>query len=280
MTTSERIVTTLTPPAYGFDQRLLDWSPDGRSLVVSHSSSPANPLGLLLLNLDNAARRVLTQPEVKDGSDVDPRFSPDGRSITFLRSVHRGQQELYSIPVAGGPPKALDPGRPPDQRSRLGSRRRGHLLRLRQGRRVPSLAPARRRRRAPTCRALRLLPPPVLSFPLHVLRRSTRRSTRTATSGNSISSPATGLASSPPPARMPVRNIPLAATKSASAPTAPDRISFGLPAPTAAARSPSLPRASNPPSAVGLPPATPSSSTPRKQANSMLSSVMRMANGR
>ncbi len=75
--------------------------------MVSHSSSPANPLGLLLVNLDNAARRVLTQPEVKDGSDVDPRFSPDGRSITFLRSVHRGQQELYSIPVAGGTPKAL-----------------------------------------------------------------------------------------------------------------------------------------------------------------------------
>lgn len=101
----EQILTEFTPPAYGFDQRLLDWSPDGRSLVVSQMTSPGGALGLTLLDLETAARRTLTQPEVRAGSDVDPRFSPDGRVVSFLRSVHRGQQELYTIPVTGGLPR-------------------------------------------------------------------------------------------------------------------------------------------------------------------------------
>lgn len=98
----ERILTQISPPAYGFDQRLMDWSPDGRTLVVSHEATPGLPLGLLLITVENAVRRTLTQPNLQEGSDVDPRFSPDGRLISFLRSIHRGQQELYSIPVTGG----------------------------------------------------------------------------------------------------------------------------------------------------------------------------------
>lgn len=103
---SERVLTTITPPAYGFDQRLLDWSPDGRALVISHESTPGRPLGLLLITVENAVRRTLTQPNLQEGSDIDPRFSPDGRSISFLRSIHRGQQELNMIPVLGGPIKS------------------------------------------------------------------------------------------------------------------------------------------------------------------------------
>jgi dipeptidyl aminopeptidase/acylaminoacyl peptidase len=33
---------------------------------------------------------------------VDPRFSPDGTRISFLRVTHRSLQELYVIPAAGG----------------------------------------------------------------------------------------------------------------------------------------------------------------------------------
>jgi Tol biopolymer transport system component/DNA-binding winged helix-turn-helix (wHTH) protein len=103
---SEQLVTEFTPPAYGFDQRLLDWSPDGRTFVVSHMAKPGGALGLSLVNLETAERRSLTQPDVRAGSDIDPRFSPDGRLVTFLRSTHRGQQELYSVPAAGGAPRA------------------------------------------------------------------------------------------------------------------------------------------------------------------------------
>lgn len=103
----ERILTSLTPPAYGFDQRLLDWSPGGAELTVSYEPAPGAALGLMLINLENSQTRVLTRPDIQSGSDVDPRFSPDGRTITFLRTIHRGQQELYSIPVQGGTAKAL-----------------------------------------------------------------------------------------------------------------------------------------------------------------------------
>lgn len=104
---SDSVVTSLSPPAYGFDQRLLDWSPDGQFLAVSYAPAPGAALGLMLIEPATALRRVLTKPDDRAGSDVDPRFSPDGRSLTFLRSLHRGQQELYWLPLKGGEAKPL-----------------------------------------------------------------------------------------------------------------------------------------------------------------------------
>ncbi len=98
----ERVVSFLSPPAYGFDQRLLEWSPDGKHLAVSYASAPGAPLGIMLLDPETARRRVLTKPDSRAGNDVDPRFSPDGRFVTFLRSLHRGQQELYRLDLGGG----------------------------------------------------------------------------------------------------------------------------------------------------------------------------------
>jgi len=38
---------------------------------------------------------------------VDPRFSPDGTTVSFIRLIHRSHQELFSAPVAGGQPLRL-----------------------------------------------------------------------------------------------------------------------------------------------------------------------------
>ncbi|HEX2728457.1 MAG TPA: hypothetical protein VHM16_01810, partial [Rubrobacteraceae bacterium] len=103
----ERVAAILPRANYGFDYRLLDWSPDSRSLAVAHSSAPERPVGILILDLDTGAQRTLTNPGNDVLGDVDPRFSPDGSSVSFIRLFHRSQQELFSVPFNGGEPKPL-----------------------------------------------------------------------------------------------------------------------------------------------------------------------------
>jgi DNA-binding winged helix-turn-helix (wHTH) protein len=104
---SERLVTRFTPPNYGSQFRLLDWSPDGQWLAVSHSATPNKPNGLFLVNLATGEQRPLTKPTEMVGGDVDPRFAPDGKTITFIRHIQRSHQELYVIPVTGGEARPL-----------------------------------------------------------------------------------------------------------------------------------------------------------------------------
>ena len=101
--TSERLVARFTPPNYGSQFRLLDWSPDGQWLAVSHAATPNKPNGLFLVNLATGEQKPLTKPTEMVGGDVDPRFAPDGKTITFIRHIQRSHQELYVIAVPDGP---------------------------------------------------------------------------------------------------------------------------------------------------------------------------------
>ncbi len=103
----ERLVARLAPPNYGFQYRLMDWSRDGRWFVVAHSDAADRPLGLVLVSAITGETRKLTEPRQLVGGDVDPRFSPDGRTISFIRLIHRSHQELFSIPAAGGDARPL-----------------------------------------------------------------------------------------------------------------------------------------------------------------------------
>jgi len=103
----ERLVADLPTPDYGYDYRLLDWSPDGRLLAAAHSESADTPLGIFLIDIQTGERRRLTQPGASVGGDVDPRFSPDGKSVSFVRIIHRSNQELFIVPIEGGTPRQL-----------------------------------------------------------------------------------------------------------------------------------------------------------------------------
>ncbi len=92
---SLRTVARLTPPVYGPDYRMLDWSPDGKTLVVSHA------LSLYLVDVASGEMRQITT-SADDLGHVDPRFSPDGRTVSFIRLVHRLVQEIWQVPAAGG----------------------------------------------------------------------------------------------------------------------------------------------------------------------------------
>lgn len=103
----ERLLASLPSPDFGYDYRLLDWSPDGRWIAVSHADSLELPLGLSLIDADTGERRRLTQPENTVGGDLDPRFSPDGRFISFVRLIHRSNQELFLQSLDGSAPRQL-----------------------------------------------------------------------------------------------------------------------------------------------------------------------------
>jgi len=80
----------------------MDWSPDGetilymRSPTTNRAPDPANGLWLLPLNGGEPAVFLDT-----GASEVDARFSPDGRWIAY-GSDQSGQREIYVRPTDGG----------------------------------------------------------------------------------------------------------------------------------------------------------------------------------
>ncbi|MFZ5927023.1 MAG: winged helix-turn-helix domain-containing protein [Acidobacteriota bacterium] len=100
-----RAVAPVLPTRFGLAYYHLDWSPDGATLAVDDTPSLSQPLSIFLVRLDTGEKRRLTQPEEMIIGDVAPRFSPDGRTVAFIRAFHRSYQEVFTVPVAGGAPR-------------------------------------------------------------------------------------------------------------------------------------------------------------------------------
>ncbi|RKZ06961.1 hypothetical protein DRQ32_10580, partial [bacterium] len=85
-----------------------DLSPDGESLVFSEAAEPDGPAQLFVLDLDSLERRPLVS--TVEGLDVGPVFSPDGKTIAFLRMDGAGLQDIYLVPAKGGKPRRVTQG--------------------------------------------------------------------------------------------------------------------------------------------------------------------------
>jgi DNA-binding winged helix-turn-helix (wHTH) protein len=106
-------------PAFGGHERLLtnracgaDWSPDGKFLVVTMPSDLqgdkplcTTQVGLRLLNMETLETQALTVPP-QDSNDNFAKFSPDGKSVAFLRS-RADASELFVVPSQGGDVRQL-----------------------------------------------------------------------------------------------------------------------------------------------------------------------------
>jgi Tol biopolymer transport system component len=89
------------------DLMSLDWSPDGKHLVYADRQSGQEFPTLFLLAVDNPdEKRPLTAPAGHWG-DGDPRFSPDGQTVAFLRNVGGLARDVFLVRTAGGQPKRL-----------------------------------------------------------------------------------------------------------------------------------------------------------------------------
>ncbi|HUA16871.1 MAG TPA: winged helix-turn-helix domain-containing protein [Verrucomicrobiae bacterium] len=74
----------------------IDWSPDGQSIVF------AGPSGLYTVRLDNSAVNRITAPPL-GVDDWGPTFSPDGKSVMFVRTHQVGApDEIWTVPAPGG----------------------------------------------------------------------------------------------------------------------------------------------------------------------------------
>lgn len=68
-------------------RRDIDWSPDGRWLAASSKESELDPHSIYLYAVDTGEKRRVSHPPEGTGmsGDSQPRFSPDGTRIGFLR---------------------------------------------------------------------------------------------------------------------------------------------------------------------------------------------------
>ena len=88
-------------------QLAFSWSPDGAALAVSRVSPPLGRPAIMLIALQDGSSRPITFPP-GDCSDWNPAFSPDGKSVAFLRSIGTGlAEDIYTVPVTGGAVKRI-----------------------------------------------------------------------------------------------------------------------------------------------------------------------------
>ena len=87
--------------------RQLDWSPDGQWFAAADKSSEHSPFRIVMIGARDGQKRQLTLPPESIIGDMAATFSPDGRSVAFLRVVSSGVSDVYIVPVEGGEPRRV-----------------------------------------------------------------------------------------------------------------------------------------------------------------------------
>lgn len=82
-----------------------DWTPDGRSLIVSNDAVAVGDAGLRVLDLASGQWRSLDYGAQPEDVDFAPHYSPDGRWIVFVRNSPLG--DFWRLPAAGGTAERL-----------------------------------------------------------------------------------------------------------------------------------------------------------------------------
>jgi Tol biopolymer transport system component/predicted Ser/Thr protein kinase len=110
----------LVPPIGGAERKLaegphfrvgrfsgLSWSPDGKFLAVSDRTSPEEPWAIFLVSVESGEKERLTSPPPQSLADHSPAFSPDGRTLAFVRQSAVVLADVYLVQVDGGEPRRL-----------------------------------------------------------------------------------------------------------------------------------------------------------------------------
>jgi Tol biopolymer transport system component/DNA-binding winged helix-turn-helix (wHTH) protein len=80
----------------------LAWSPNGKFIATSDAPAESNTTGIVLFSPDTGEKRVLTTPPAQYWADSTPAFSPDSKSVAFIRLKTPITGDIYVVPISGG----------------------------------------------------------------------------------------------------------------------------------------------------------------------------------
>jgi Tol biopolymer transport system component/DNA-binding winged helix-turn-helix (wHTH) protein len=84
-----------------------DWSPDSKWLAISEVTSSREPVNLFLFSPESGEKRRITTPPTGSNGDGNAVFSPDGKTIAFVRYGGSGASDLYLASLEGAAPRRL-----------------------------------------------------------------------------------------------------------------------------------------------------------------------------
>jgi len=118
---AERSAFYLIPSLGGHERKVADvfqyqhptlshsqyYSPDGKFLAVADKDSQNQPFAIYLLSTETGEKLKITSPPRETEGDFYPGFSPDGKSLAFIRSACLETSDIYLVSLAGGEPRRL-----------------------------------------------------------------------------------------------------------------------------------------------------------------------------
>ena len=100
----------LGPTAPSATSARLSWSPDGNFLAFTDRAPNRHP-GIHLLSIESGEKHLLTAPPPGYDGDREPSFSPDGKSLAFVRSSSFASDYIYVVPLSTNGSASGDPRR-------------------------------------------------------------------------------------------------------------------------------------------------------------------------
>ncbi len=85
----------------------LSYSPDGRFLAAPDKHSQEEPFSIYLISVETGEKTRLTSPPAGSVGDFFPAFSPDQKTLAFVRSGSLASTDIYLLPLTGGEPRRL-----------------------------------------------------------------------------------------------------------------------------------------------------------------------------
>ncbi len=85
----------------------LSYSPDGKLLAAPDKNSQQQPFSIVSISTETGEKTKLTAPAAGSVGDFFPAFSPDQKTLAFVRSVSIATADIYLLSLAGGEPARL-----------------------------------------------------------------------------------------------------------------------------------------------------------------------------
>jgi Tol biopolymer transport system component/DNA-binding winged helix-turn-helix (wHTH) protein len=85
----------------------LSYSPDGKLLAAPDKNSQQQPFSIFSISIETGEKTRLTSPSAGSVGDFFPAFSPDQKTLAFVRSDSIAAADIYLLSLTGGEPTRL-----------------------------------------------------------------------------------------------------------------------------------------------------------------------------